>query len=512
MPALSHNAETPVLEVSNIVKTFPGVRALDQVNFKLRKGEVHALVGENGAGKSTLIHILGGVHQSDSGRIYLDGTPVSFSSPHVAAVHGIGVVFQELSVVANLSVAENIFSNRQPVKLLNMIDRKRLHEKSARILDLFELRLDPAELLESLSPDQQQVVEILKAISQHPKVLIFDEPTSSLAASHVRLLFKIISKLRDQGLSIIYISHHLAEVFEVAERVTVLRDGKVVETCRVTDVTEEDLVRKMVGREIVDMYGTRTAELGRECLRVEDAGRGDQLQNISFSVRCGEIVGIAGLAGAGRTELARAIFGAEPFETGRMYLNDKPIAIDSPRQAIAGRIAYLTEDRKQQGLFSQMTIRENCAAPSLSCFVNRLGLVDERAVSEFAEVSRIRFNIVTPSVRQQVANLSGGNQQKVLLSMWMGIQPQLLIVDEPTRGIDVGAKSEIYHILRELAVQGVAIIMISSDLLEILGLSDRILVMRNGRLVGEFTSDQATEENIIACASEVELEAPSNSN
>jgi ABC-type sugar transport system ATPase subunit len=355
---------------------------------------------------------------------------------------------------------------------------------------MFELEIDPRRLVGGLSPDHQQVVEILKALSQSPSVLILDEPTSSLAAAHVKRLFGILKDLKVQGLSVIYISHHLREVFEVADRVTVLRDGRHVDTSSVGDVTEEDLVRKMVGREIIDMYG-KTAEWGRECFRIEAAGRGNDFQDISFSVKAGEIVGIAGLSGAGRTELARGIFGAEPLEMGRMFLDNRPVEIHNPSQAINHRIGYLTEDRKEQGLFLGMTVRENCVAPSLRCFVNRLGLMDERAITDFAEVNRARLNIVTPSVRQKVENLSGGNQQKVLLSMWMAIQPLLLIVDEPTRGVDVGAKSEIYHLLRELAAHGVAIIMISSDLLEILGLSDRILVMRNGRLAGEFTAAEA---------------------
>jgi len=494
MPDVSENNSNIVLKAHNIVKTFPGVRALDRVGFELRRGEVHALVGENGAGKSTLIHILGGVHQADSGQIYLEGKAVSFSNPHSAAVHGIGVVFQELSVMGNLSVAENIFANRQPVKyagfpkrplsrlgaLLNMVDRKRLCNETAKILKLFELEIDPRTQLRHLTADEQQVVEILKAISgtpaakrcgwegshfansrkmgpepsQNPRVLILDEPTSSLTATHTRLLFKIIKKLKQQGLSIIYISHHLPEIFEVADRVTVLRDGKYVQTCQVRGVSEQDLVRKMVGREIIDMYGRRTREPGRECFRVEGVGRGKDFQDISFSVRCGEIVGIAGLSGAGRTQLARGIFGAEPLETGRMYLNNQSVEIGSPQQAINNRLGFLTEDRKYQGLFLQMTIRENCVAPSLRCFVNKLGLMNEKAITDFAEASRMKLNIVTPSIWQQVANLSGGNQQKVLLSMWMGIQPMLLIVDEPTRGVDVGAKSEIYHLLRELAARG----------------------------------------------------------
>ncbi|HUW18173.1 MAG TPA: sugar ABC transporter ATP-binding protein [Sedimentisphaerales bacterium] len=510
MPPTANNTGDIVLEARSIVKTFPGVRALDRVDFELKRSEIHALVGENGAGKSTLIHILAGVHQPDSGQIRLDGSAVSFPDPHSAAAAGIAVVFQELSLVPGLSVAENIFAHRQPAGRLNLIDRKRLYEDTEKILRLFELKIDPRRQLGNLSTDEQQVMEILKAVSQNPGVLILDEPTSSLAGAQVKRLFGILKDLKAHGLSVIYISHHLPEVFEVADRITVLRDGKHVDTCLVEDVTEQDLVRKMVGREIVDMYGRRTKQPGRECFRVESAARGHDFRDITFSVRFGEIVGIAGLSGAGRTELARGIFGVEPFETGRMFLNNQPVEIRSPWQAINSRIGYLTEDRKEQGLFLEMTVRENCVAPSLRCFVNRLGLMDEKAITDFAEVNRARLSIVTPSVKQQVGNLSGGNQQKVLLSMWMGIQPLLLIVDEPTRGVDVGAKSEIYRLLRELAAQGVGIIMISSDLPEILGLSDRILVIRNGRLVGEFTAETATEENVIACASEVSL--PGNNN
>lgn len=505
MPMAAGQTAGIVLQACDIVKSFPGVRALGGVDFDVREGEIHALVGENGAGKSTLIHVLSGVHEPDSGQVYLHGEAVSFSNPHSAARAGIAVVFQELSLVPGLSVAENIFAHRQPVGWLNLIDRRRLHREAAEILALFGLDIEPEVLVGNLSPDNQQLVEILKALSQSPRVLILDEPTSSLSASHVRLLFGILTRSRQEGLSVIYISHHLREVFEVADRVTVLRDGKHVDTCVVVDVTEGELVQKMVGREIVDMYGSRTAEAGAECLRLEGVGRGDDFRDISFSVSAGEIVGLAGLSGAGRTELARGIFGAEPLEKGRMFLNGRPVEIRSCAEAVRNRVAYLTEDRREQGLFSRMTIRDNCVAPSVRCFVNRLGLMDEGTITDFAEVSCARLNIVTPEVTQEVGNLSGGNQQKVLLAMWMGIQPQVLIVDEPTRGVDVGAKSEIYHLLRELALHGAAVILISSDLLEILGLSDRILVMRNGRLVGEFTAAEATEENVIACASEVSL-------
>ena len=483
-----------LLETREIVKTFPGVRALDNVSFELRRGEVHALVGENGAGKSTLMHILGGVYPADSGRILMDGKEVRFADTRSAALHGISVVFQELSLSENLSIAENIYANRQPTMFGGFVDWDELYSQAGGILNLFKWDIEPETPVGELSTAEQQVVEILKAVAREPRVLILDEPTSSLTAVEIEMLFTNIRRLRDQGLSIIYISHHLSEVFEIADRVTVLRDGKLVETCRVKDVTEEDLVKKMVGRELADMYGTRTFLAGQERFRLES-------RDISLSVRAGEIVGIAGLAGAGRTELGRAIFGSEPL-AGKVFLDGKPISIRSPEDAIANRIAYMTEDRKDDGLFLDMTIRENTAAPSLREF-GRLGMMNERAVTTFAEEFCERFNIVTPSAWQTVGLLSGGNQQKVLLSMWIGIRPLLLIADEPTRGVDVGAKSEIYHLLRKLASEGVGIILISSDLPEILGMSDRILVMRSGRLAGEFAANEATEERVIACASGV---------
>ena len=488
-----------LLEVQEVVKTFPGVRALDRVSFDLRKGEVHALVGENGAGKSTLMHILGGVYQADSGRILMDSKEVKFADPHSASRHGISVVFQELSLSENLSIAENIFANRQPTGFGGFVVWDELYSRTSAILNLFDWDIEPETPVSGLTTAQQQVVEILKAVAQEPRVLILDEPTSSLTAVETELLFKNIRRLRKEGLSIIYISHHLSEVFEIADRVTVLRDGKLVETCRIEDVTEEDLVRKMVGRELTDMYGSRTSPIGEERLRVS-MGPIPEL-----SVRAGEIVGLAGLAGAGRTELARAIFGAECLDGGRMFLDGKQITVRNPGDAIANRIAYMSEDRKDEGLFLDMTIRENCAAPSLREFAGSTGLMNEKAVTEFSEGFCEQFNIVTPSAWQTVGLLSGGNQQKVLLSMWVGIKPLVLIADEPTRGVDVGAKSEIYHMLRKLASEGVAIVMISSDLPEILGMSDRILVMRNGRMVGEFTRDEATEEKIISCAAGVSV-------
>ena len=500
---MSPTGRPTILEARQVVKTFPGVRALDGVRLRLVQGEVHALVGENGAGKSTLIHILGGVLPPDSGQIRLHGEAVQFHNAHDAAKKGIGVVFQELSLSPNLSVAENIFANRQPVGRLNLIRRRRLNADAAELLEWFRSDVDPRTPVARLPIGAQQVVEILKAVSQRPRVLILDEPTSSLTGPDTQLLFRAINQLKEAGTSVIYISHHLPEVFEIADRVTVFRDGKYVDTQKIADVSESSLVKKMVGREIDNIYGRRTASVGEEYFRVQAASRGKAFRDVNFALCRGEILGIAGLVGAGRTELGRGIFGVEPFASGRIELQGQSLSIRSPRQAIRRGIGYLTEDRKLQGLFLRMTVRDNCVAASLDRFAGRMDWMSDRAVNRFAEDCRREFNILTPGIRQKVGNLSGGNQQKVLLAMWMGIRPRVLIVDEPTRGVDVGARSEIYASLRRLAAEGVGIIMISSDLLEILGLSDRILVMRTGRVAGEFSAAEATEEKIIACAAGV---------
>ena len=494
-----------VLEVRGVVKTFPGVRALDRVDFELRKGEVHALVGENGAGKSTLIHVLGGVFAPETGKVLLDGRPFAPANPHAAADAGVCVVFQELSLAPNLSIAENIFAHRQPVRWRwpDLIDRGLLRERTAEALKRFDLRLDPSARVQDLPVAFRQVVEILKAISRKPRVLILDEPTSSLTAGETGKLFASIRQLKAEGTSVIYISHHLPEIFEVADRVTVLRDGRNVETYDVAGVTEEEIVRKMVGRELIDMYGRRESGVGPECFRIEGGRRGGAFRDVSFTVHRGEIVGMAGLAGAGRTELARAVFGAEPLDEGRLYVDGKPVAIRSPDEAITNRIGYLTEERKGQGLFLRMSIRQNCVAPTLKAFAGRWGLMNEKAVTDQAVRRKAEFAIAAPSVHQKVGVLSGGNQQKVLLAMWIGAGPLLLIADEPTRGVDVGAKSEIYRRLRAVAAEGVGVLLISSELPEVLGLSDRILVMRGGRIAGRFDGDEATEEKLIACATGV---------
>lgn len=491
-----------VLEARDIVKTFPGVRALDGVKLQVRKGEVHALVGENGAGKSTLMLTLGGVYRPDSGQILLDGTPISFSSPHDASRRGISIVFQELSLVPSLSIAENIFANRQPVGGLGFVDRNELHRRAREMLALFELgALDPALPVKNLPVSTQQVIEILKALSTEPAVLILDEPTSSLTEIETALLFKNVRALTARGVACIYISHHLPEIFEIADAVTVLRDGRFVCEAVVKDIDESFLISSMVGRTIHDIYGSRSprSSFGPTVFEARGLGRDGFFQDMSFSVHSGEIVGFAGLVGAGRTELARAIFGADRPDAGEMWLDGKRIHASSPREAIDLGIGYLTEDRKTQGLFLDFPIRANFVSNRLDRF-SRGPFVND-ALSEARAIDAIReFRISAVGAGQVVKNLSGGNQQKVLLVIWIGIEPRFLIVDEPTRGVDVGARSEIYGFIRALAARGTAIMMISSDLPEVLGLSDRIVVMKNGRIAGALDAEEATEESVISLA------------
>ena len=494
--------ENYILQAKGIIKNFPGVRALNCVNLNVKKGEVHAIVGENGAGKSTLMLTLGGIYKPDAGDIFIDGEKQSFDSPHDANAKGISIVYQELSLVPNLSVAENIFANRQPTSALNMINWEELIRKTREMLMLFDIdNIDPLELVRDLSLANQQVVEILKAISVSPKVLILDEPTSSLTDIEVKQLFKNIRVLKDKGISFIYISHHLKEIFEIADTVTVLRDGEYICDATVKDIDEEFLITKMVGRKIENIYGNRKIDnkVGNILFEARNISRANVFNNISFKVNIGEILGFAGLIGAGRTEVGRGIFGAEPIESGDIFLNGKKLRIMSPGDAIKNNIGYLSEDRKSQGLYLNFDIKNNFISNKLKKFSIK-GFINEKKVNENGALGIREFNVATTGVEQIVGNLSGGNQQKILLGTWFGIKPKLLIVDEPTRGVDVGARSEIYTLIRELAKTGVGIIMISSDLPEILGLSDRIIVMKDGKIAGELNREEANEENVISLA------------
>ena len=492
-----------VLEGRGIVKTFPGVRALGGVNFAVRPGEVHALVGENGAGKSTLIKVLGGIYQPDAGEIYVEGKKTRFQTPRDSIESGIGIVFQELSLVQQLSIAENIFFNRQPVKKFGMVDYKALNLKAKEMLAMFGMEdINPETKVRDLSIANQQVVEILKAMSEKPKVIVLDEPTSSLTDVEVRRLFDNILTLKAHGIAFIYISHHLSEIFEIADTVTVLRDGQRITNAPVCEVDEDYLISHMVGRSIDNIYGCRADcdKTGEVIFEAKNLTRKGVFEEVSFTVKCGEIVGVSGLVGAGRTEVGRAIFGADRLDSGEMWLSGQKVTIHSPDQAIAKGIGYMTEDRKMLGLYLSFNIDQNLAANRLRDFT-KSGFIQDGPLAQASEDVVKAYGVVTPTIRKKVEELSGGNQQKVLLAAWMSIKPKLLIVDEPTRGVDVGAKCEIYQLLRRMAATGdCGIVMISSDLMEVLGVSDRIMVMKEGRVTGILDGDTATEKDVMSLA------------
>jgi ABC-type sugar transport system ATPase subunit len=491
-----------ILRAEHISKSFPGVQAVDDVSFGLRRGEILALVGENGAGKSTLVQILCGVQRSEAGEIFLEDVPRTFSSAYDALSAGISMVFQELSLVEGISIGENIFANRQPVGRMNNIKWRELHSETQDLLQRFNLKLDPGTLVKRLPMGTKQILEILKAISTDPKIMILDEPTSSLTETEINDLFEIIRNLQQEGISFIYITHKLGEVFQLADHVMVMRDGRYVGSRRVDEVSEDDLVAMMVGREINDMYGAtiHTGQSREEYFRIDDFSRKGVFRDIQFGLHRGEILGLAGLVGAGRTELARAIFGIDPKGQGKIVLEGKEIQINSPQEAIDQGLAYLTEDRKGQGLFLDMSILDNLIAPVLKEFANWFGFMVHSKITNDVSNRIQQFDINTPSALQKVLNLSGGNQQKCMIAMWMGIEPRVIIFDEPTRGVDVGARSEIYHKLRELAEAGTGIIMISSDLPELIGICDRILVIHQGQITGEVYRDEFSEELIMAYA------------
>ncbi|GAB1483040.1 sugar ABC transporter ATP-binding protein [Treponema sp.] len=491
-----------VLVMKEIEKGFPGVQALDYVSFELKVGEVHALVGENGAGKSTLMKILSGVYQPDSGEILLDGKEVHFASPRNAQELGIAIVHQELSLFQNLSVAENILSSCIPrAGILGLEDRQSMKRIANETLARFDLCLDPDTSVSSLSVGQQQVIEICKALAWKPRLLILDEPTSSLSEHDTGLLFKVIRQLATEGIPIVYISHRLEEIAHIADRVTVLRDGRYVGTKAVAEVSLPDIVRMMVGRDLHldSIYGAGEIKRGPVLLQVENLSSQGRFSKVSFNLHQGEILGMAGLIGAGRTDIALAIFGAIGISAGQVILGGKPCKFRSPHEAVVSGIAYLPENRGLDGIFHELSVRENISVTHLDSHA-RLGIVDTGSESREAQAFVDQLNIQTPGLSQAILNLSGGNQQKVILGRWLAINPRLLIVDEPTKGIDIGAKQEIYLLLRKLAREGVGVILISSELPEVLGLSDRILVMHEGRLAGILDHSEASEESIMMLA------------
>lgn len=488
----------PILELSEISKSFPGVQALNKVNFSVEQGEVHALLGENGAGKSTLIKIISGVYQADQGQMLIDGQPCIFHNPREAQRAGVATIFQELILYPELTVAENIFMGHAPRSRYGLIDWRAMRQRAQELLASLEIYdMDVDSKVGAMSVGKRQRVEIAKALSHNARILIMDEPTAALTEADVERLFGIVRLLKQRGVSIIYISHRLEEIFMLADRVTVLRDGQYVATKAVSDTHEGDLIQMMVGREIDDLFPKLPAKLGETILRVDNVVRHPLPRGVSLEVRAGEIVGLAGLVGSGRTELAHVLFGIAPAERGEIWLEGKRVLIKSPSQAMRLGLAYVPEDRGNQGLIKQMTVRENTSLAILRSLA-RAGFVKRGEERTLAERFVGELSVRTPSIEQVVNKLSGGNQQKIVVSKWLASQPKLLIMDEPTRGVDVGAKSEIHRLISQLASEGMAILMISSELPEILGMSDRVLVMREGRIVAEFSRDEATQERVGA--------------
>lgn len=490
-----------ILSVEGIVKQFPGTLALNDVHLTVHEGEAHAVVGENGAGKSTLMNIISGVFKQDKGNIEFLGNKVDFNSPAEAQDAGIGFVHQELSLCPHMEVSENIFMGRLPkTGVLRFIDKKELYDKSKVLLERLKADFSPNEIVKNLTIAQQQIVEIARAISLDCKLLILDEPTSSLAEQETKVLFQVIREIKQHGIGIFYISHRLEEIFEICDSVTVLRDGCFIGSNNIKDVTSEQIIKMMIGREIRNLYPKKSESIGETVLQVKNFNRVGSFENISFSLKKGEILGMYGLIGAGRTEVARAICGIDPIDSGELLLNGKPIQIDNYKQAIENGFAYLTEDRKDQGLFLDMSVRKNISAADLEEV--RSGLfVDNTKEKKLGDSFVSKLNIKVSSSLQKVNSLSGGNQQKVMIGKWLAINPNIIIMDEPTKGIDVGAKHEIHVILRELSNQGVCVVVISSELPGIIGISDRILVMHEGIISGEIKPDKMNEENIITCAS-----------
>lgn len=501
------SSRQPLLKMSGMSKSFPGVKALQSVDLEIYEGECLALMGENGAGKSTLMKVLSGVYAPDEGTIEINGRPVTFTNPHQAQQLGVSIIYQEFNLFPNMTVEENVFVGREP-SAKGFVQWSSLRQATLQLLQQLGVQLDPSTTVRELSVAQQQMVEIAKALSYNARIVVMDEPTSALTDTEVSALFEIIRGLKQAGLGIIFISHRIEEVLKICDRVTVLRDGQNAGELSRAEASPERIVQLMVGRHLADLFqkeGAVTA--GKPMLEVRGLSRTGTkrdataivLNDVSFTVHAGEIVGLAGLVGSGRTELARAIFGADPFLSGQILVDGSSVTIKNPADAIRRGIGLVPEDRKQQALVLQLAVRENIILAKLND-LTRAGFVrreQERSlVQQFIDTLQIR----TPSMEQKVVNLSGGNQQKVVLAKWLALEPKILLVDEPTRGVDVGAKAEVHHLLNRLAQRGVAILMISSELPEIIGMSDRVLVMRQGTIAGELTREEATQERIMAMA------------
>ena len=488
-----------ILELKEVVKVFPGVRALDGVNLSVYPGRAMALLGENGAGKSTLMKVMTGIHQLDGGAIYLRGKEQHFHGPKDSQAAGLAIIHQELNLISQMSIGENIFLGREHTLPTGTIDWVTLYKEADMLLAKLNLPFSAKTLVTELSVGQQQLVEIAKALSQNAKIIVMDEPTDALTASETESLFKVINELTAEGKSVIYITHRLQEVFSICHDVTILRDGKFIMEKPIAHITEDEIIENMVGRKLSDQFPRVATTLGATTLEVKNL-TSDVVNSVSLSIKAGEIVGIAGLMGAGRTELAQTIYGALPHRSGTILIDGKEVSINSPQEGLAQGIAYVSEDRKKDGLVLGLPIRENMSLSSLTAFQKGSIKIDKAAEQSQVDSYIAAFNIKTPSIDQIIKNLSGGNQQKVAIAKALMTKPKVLILDEPTRGVDVGAKKEIYDLINSLKEEGLSIIMISSEMPEVLGMSDRIIVMYNHEITGSFDIKEATQERIMKCA------------
>lgn len=494
--------QMPLIEMAGVSKTFPGVKALSNIHLNLYPGKVHVLLGENGAGKSTLIKIISGVYSRDEGIIKLSGREVDFKNTRESLAAGISVIHQELSVIPDLTVAENIFLGREPkIGKSGFVDRKKMNKDASQLLESIGIQIDPKAVIRRLSNADKQMVEIARAVSQNSSLVIMDEPTSSLSEHEVEALFKVIDKLKRENVAIIYISHRLKEIARIGDTVTILRDGQLVKTVSLQEIDESHMIALMVGREVTQFYYKSEIPPADEVvLEIRNYTRKEVFENISFSLRRGEILGVAGLIGAGRTEVMRAIFGADSIDSGECFLNGEPVRFVEPQQAIKAGVGLIPEDRRNQGLLLSKSVKENTSLASL--FVNsRFGFINFRWESEIAEDFIQMLRTKTPNANAPVKNLSGGNQQKVVIAKWLAAKSRILIMDEPTRGIDVNAKAEIYSLMKKFVEEGGSIIMVSSELPEILGVSDRVMVMREGKVSGIIDNQGITEKDILQLAS-----------
>ncbi len=500
-----------IVSMEGICKSFPGVKALDHVNFELRSGEVMALLGENGAGKSTLMKVLSGVYTRDEGRLEIFGKEYGDLTPKTAQEVGVAIIHQELNMCRHLSVAENIFLGREKRKGI-MLSNREMEAETQRILDELKIELDPKQVVGELPVSKQQMVEIAKALSTNAKVLIMDEPTSALTAREIEDLFRIIAELKEKGCGIVYISHRLEELQHIVDRVTIMRDGQYITSMDFKDVALDEIISHMVGREIKEKFPRVSCEKGKKIFEVKNLNAGRMVRDVNFSVYEGEIVGFAGLMGAGRTETTRAIFGVDPKESGEILLDGKAIQIHNPKDAIQAGIVLAPEDRKKDGLCTKLSIRHNIALPNLDLLCNKLGVVNSHKEDEMCNKTVENLKIKTPGVEINAANLSGGNQQKVVVGKWLARNSRVVIFDEPTRGIDVAAKVEIYNLMNELKKQGIAVVFVSSEMPEVMGIADRIIVMCDGRITGELMAGEATQNEILSLATRFEKKITDSSN